>query len=425
MRSALLGLSFCLLVRPGVLLAADPAEDHLKKADELHAQGYFDRARAEYEAALRSAEDDWHILERLGCICFFKGEYQQAVEHFRQVIRLNPERKRLMLAYIALAHYHMRNYSDVVDTLADRGRLSLVDIEQMRILAKHPPYQIEAKSDQTVLPFLQLDPLPMVQIEVNSKSLSVFVDTGGVQLIVDPEFADDVGIHPVSQQQTKGFAGGKTGEVSFAMARSASLGDVTLKNVPVWILPTRCFSEDFGRTVDGVLGTEILMQFIPTIDYPNNRLILRLKNDKGLTEGIRRQAKACVPFILDGVHSMCAQCFINDVGPVLMNFDSGMADEEGASLKLSTAALAALGIEKPPLTEEGVGGAGTFRFGYVEVDTVRVGDLVRHEQKASYSADYEGSIGPFGFRSFGMVSHNFLKHYKWTIDFDRRVFLFE
>ena len=122
---------------------------------------------------------------------------------------------------------------------------------------------------------------------------------------------------------------------------------------------------------------------------------------------------------------MYAQCFINDVGPVLMNFDSGMADEQGASLKLSGAALAALGIEKPPLTEEGVGGAGTFRFGYVEVDTVRVGELVRHEQKASYSADYMGSVGPFGFRSFGMVSHHFLKHYKWTIDFDKRLFLFE
>ena len=178
MRSALLGLSFCLLACPGVLLAANAAEDHLKKADELHAQGYFDRARAEYEAALRLAGEDWHVLERLGFICFFKGEYQKAVEHFRQVIRLNPERRRLMLAYIAFAHYHMRDYSQVVDTLADRGGVSLIDIEQMRILAKRPPYQIEAKVDQTVLPFLQLDPLPMVQIEVNSKRFSVFVDTG-------------------------------------------------------------------------------------------------------------------------------------------------------------------------------------------------------------------------------------------------------
>ena len=425
MRSAILGLSFCLLVCPGVLLAADPAEDHLKKADELHAQGYFDRARTEYEAALRSAGDDWHILERLGFICFFKGEYEKAAEHFRQVIRLNPQRKRLMLAYTAFAHYHMRDYSGVVEALAERGGVSLIDVEQMRILAKQTPYQIESKADQTVLPFLQLDPLPMVQIEVNSKSLSVLVDTGGVQLIVDPEFADDAGIQPVSRQPTKGFAGGKTGEIAFAVVRSTSLGDVTLKNVPVWILPTRGLSADFGRTVDGVLGTEILMQFIPTIDYPNRRLILRLKNDRVLTEGIPRQAKACVPFILDGLHSMYAQCFINDMGPVLVNFDSGMADDQGASLRLSGAALATLGIEKPPMTEEGVGGAGTFRFGYVEVDSVRLGELVRREQKASHSADYEGKIGPFGFRSFGMLSHNFLKHYKWTIDFDNRMFLFD
>jgi len=407
------------------LVAAETADQYRKKADDLHAQGYFDGARTAYEAALRLAPDDPRIIERLGFIHFFKGEYAKAVECFHKVIEREPSKKKLMLAYTAFAHYHMRRYADAVATLENVGKLNLLNIEQVRLLAKEPPYRIECKSGTIVLPFLQMDPLPVIQIRVESKSLCVLLDTGGGQLILDSDFANENGIQVVSKQELKGFAGGKAGDVSFGLVRSVSLDDVTLRNVPVWILPTRRLSPGFVRRIDGILGTEILMQFRPTLDFPARRLTLRLKDKQHPAQSSAEPAKAGVPFIIDCLHYMYAQCRINDRGPVLMYFDSGLADDRGASLVLNGAALADLGIAKPSLTEEGDGGGGTHKYGYVDIHSVKVSELVQYKQKAVYSGGKGALLTPSGYKTYGLLSRNFLKHYRWTIDFDNRVFLFD
>ncbi len=407
------------------LVAAETADQSRKKADELHAQGYFEGARSAYEAALRLAPDDYRIIERLGFIHFFQGEYARAIECFHKVIGREPSKKRLMLAYTAFAYYHMRRYADLVATLEDVGKLNLLDAQQMRLLEKQPPYRIESKSSTTALPFLQTDPLPVLRIQVESKGLCVLVDTGASQLVVDSDFANENGIHAVSKQEVKGFAGGKASEVSFGLVHSVSLGDVTIRNVPVWILPTRRFSPGFVERIDGILGTEILMQFCPTLDFLGKKLTLRMKSKQYPAQSTAKPPKAKVPFVIDGLHYMYAQCWINDKGPVLMYFDSGLADDHGASLELNSAALADLQIAKPSLTEEGDGGGGTHKYGYVEIDSIRVSELVRHKQKAAYSGGSGAALTPSGYKTYGLVSHNFLKHYSWTIDFDNRVFLFD
>ena len=74
------------------------------------------------------------------------------------------------------------------------------------------------------------------------------------------------------------FAGGKQAEIGFARAASLKIGNVTLKEVPISILPTKRFSGGFAGgkyTIDGIVGTGVLKQFLATIDYPGERLILR------------------------------------------------------------------------------------------------------------------------------------------------------
>ena len=404
-----------------LLLPAGQAQ----QAEHAYTQGRFGPARAAYEAALEAAPDDHHATERLGFIHFFSGEYPEAIPLFRKVAEACPSRRRLMLAYVAFAQYLMRDYAGVVLTLEGLGHLSVLNIDQVRLLAEETPYQIKTNSDLAVLPFLQLDPLPVVEISVNSHKASVLIDTGAAQLVLDPEFADAAGIHPVSEQDVKGFAGGKVAPVSYGMARSVSLGDIALRRVPVWVLATRRLSPDFGRTIDGVLGTEVLMQFLPTLDFRDMRLVLRLRTDEHRAEVLGRHATARIPFIIDGIHCMYAPCFINGRGPVLMYFDSGMADDRGASLGLSGAGLDSLHLPRPTMSAQGVSGGGTHQFGYVDIDSIRVANLVRYRQIATY-AGLEGSLfAAPGYKTYGMLSHNFLKHYRWTIDFDDRVFLLD
>ena len=410
-------LSLCALRSPS---GADAEEPALKKVDGLYAQGQFDTARVQYEVVLARTPNDPHVIERLGFIHFFKGEYPRAIERFQEVIRLHPPRRRLMLAYTAFAHYHLRHYSQVVEIMGEVGNLNLLNAEQLRLLAAEAPYRIESKTRTATIPFLQVDPLPVIRIRVNSRPIDVLIDTGAAQLVLDPEFAREAGIGPVSRQGVAGAAGGKTAAVAYGMAGSVSLGRVSLRNVPVWILPTRGFSEGFGSTIQGILGTEILRQFLPTLDFPGKQLVLRPRGT-----ALRRTPRTLVPFLIDGIHYLYAPCVLNDGEPVLMNFDSGLADDQGAALDLSGAALGELGIPKPDLTHHGLGGGGAFTYGYADVDSVRVGDLVQRKIRATYTGREGHLVSPAGYKHYGLVSHNFLKHYRWTIDFDKRVFLFE
>jgi len=416
-------LALCLCVAPGIGQAQE--DERVKQADGAYEQGDFGRARPLYETALASAPESQHVLERLAFIRFFSAEYAEAIPDFRKVAELDPLKRRVMLAYVASAQYLMRDYAAAAATLEDVGDLNLLNAEQVRLLAEEPPYEVSATADQAVLPFLQLDPLPVVEIEVNSERISVLIDTGGAQLILDSEFADQVGVRPVSEHEVKGFAGGKTGSVSYGITQSVRLGEIELRRVPVWVLPTRRFSSDFGRRIDGILGTEILRQFLPTLDYIDRRLILRLKTEEHLAQVRSMEPKARVPFVIDGIHCMYAPCSINGKGPVLMYFDSGMADDEGACLSLMSAALEDLGLPKPARTEQGEGGGGAFHYGYVEIESVQVGELVHREQKASFSGTGASLLTAAGYKTYGLLSHNFLKHYRWTIDFDARAFLFD
>lgn len=423
-RNAVLNLIWSLMVCFSILLATQTWGQDMKKADDLYRQGCFDSARTEYETALKSTPDDYQLFARLGFICFFKGEYPKAVEYFQRSSKLGYPQQKLMLAYTVLAHYNAKHYSEVVAVMtAMGGTISGVNIEQMRLLAKRTPYRIESRTDTTIIPFEQVDPLPVIPIKVNSSNLHVMIDTGADQLIIDSEFAEENGIHPVSKQIVKGFAGGKAGDVSYGMVDEVSLGDMTIRDVPVWILPTRRFSEGSVRTINGILGIRELMQFVPTLDYPGKRLVLRLKDSAKPTG--TRGAQIAVPFIMDGLQSMYSQCSINNKGPVLMYFDSGLADDQGASLVLTGAALSDLGIPKPKITEQGIGGGGETKFGYVQIDSVAVSNMVQHKLKAQFQG-IEGTLeAAAGYKSYGLLSHNFLKHYRWTIDFDNRLFLFD
>jgi hypothetical protein len=416
-------------VQASTMFERNTMNESLTAADHLVAQGYLDSAKHEYEKLLESTPDNPDVIEKLGFVFFLKGQYREATERFSKVIELTSSKKRTVLIYTAFANYMMGDYAGAISALESAGspNVGVLNLEQLKRLQKQRPYQVQSSVHKQVIPFEMLDPLPVVRITVNSKALFVMIDTGGVQLVLDEKFAAENSIQPLSRQDVKGFAGDKTAAVSFAIADSLELGDITMRNVPVWLEPTRqlCPASEWGLTIDGVLGTEVLMQFLPTFDFPNRRLILRAKSGMGRAEVDAMHAKVKIPFVIDGIHNMYAQALINGKGPVMMCFDSGLADDRDASLCLWGAALRELGIPEPELTREGMGGGGPVKYGYVDIASVKVDKLVRERQRAVYANDERPLQGSAGFKTYGVISHNFLKHYSWTIDFDNRVFLFD
>jgi hypothetical protein len=174
----------------------------------------------------------------------------------------------------------------------------------------------------------------------------------------------------------------------------------------------------------------ILQQFLATIDYPENRLILRPRNKESqnsLNIEFAKVSTTEIPFVLSMTHLMICKGSINKREALSLLVDSGVADST-AALCLPKQTLDYLGISVPlteivPENEGGLAG-GDFSIGRFDVAKVSLGSLQQDR--------IEGICGLFPPQLYlgcefiidGLISHQFLKKYKMTIDFDSMKMVF-
>jgi hypothetical protein len=83
-----------------------------------------------------------------------------------------------------------------------------------------------------------------------------------------------------------------------------------------------------------------------------------------------------------------------------------------------------VGIPVPETTDSGVSGSGEqVTFGLFPIDTLGLGTL-RHHITGEYGALPPGSYWWEGFITDGLISHQFLRQYAWTIDFSEMEMIF-
>ncbi|KKL64442.1 hypothetical protein LCGC14_2165030 [marine sediment metagenome] len=115
--------------------------------------------------------------------------------------------------------------------------------------------------------------------------ICIFIDTGAAETVLDKRFAEELGVEIFFSRKGT-FAGTKKASVQFGKLNSITLGEFTIKNLPIAILPVRHFSELVfdGTKVDGIIGTILFYHFITTMDYVEGELILRRKNKNNLSK---------------------------------------------------------------------------------------------------------------------------------------------
>ena len=163
-----------------------------------------------------------------------------------------------------------------------------------------------------------------------------------------------------------------------------------------------------------VIGTGFLSRFLPTIDYPGGRLVLRPRDGEP-GDGVG------VPFRIAATHLMLVDGVLNDT-PMTFLVDSGLRDDHGAAFTAPAATLAAAGIPLPATApERGSSGAGdvTLELGRFPIPRLAVGSLVQEDLLGLY-----GAFPPGLEQIHGLVSHGFLRRYRWTIDFTRMTMRF-
>ena len=204
--------------------------------------------------------------------------------------------------------------------------------------------------------------------------------------------------------------------------------------MPVIILPTERFSAGFAKgqyPIRGILGTATLRQFLSTIDYGNEQIILRPRREdaqQALMSSFAGRRVTAMPFALAATHLMMAKGQLNDRDNLTFFVDSGLADEGGAAFIAPIQTLKYVGIPVPETeVREGIGGGGGtgYATGYFGIEKLGLGTCIQTDSLGEYGTTRPESYWALGFIQDGLISHNFLRQYdSWTMDFTNMVYYF-
>ena len=276
-------------------------------------------------------------------------------------------------------------------------------------------------AETTVIPFSRdnfiEDLMPAVPIEIDGKPFLGHIDTGGDFVAMSPRMAAGMGI-PVREIGT-GFANDRETTVSMGIIGSMRLGDAVLANVPVAVLPALTGVAQGQKIEDMIiLGTGILRQFLSTWDNREDRLILSPRSEPASREAHLRMLPPGgreMEFFLHGDHYLLANGSLGGRSVVFF-VDTGLVaiDPRGrqASLGMTAGALAAWGIDEKQATD-----------GFVDFeDPITLGPVSRAGGAIKV-------MGPKHDRVWNdmpveaLLSFGFMKHFIWTLDFDRRLWI--
>ena len=208
--------------------------------------------------------------------------------------------------------------------------LNVAKLESFKGQTLRSPWQRK----NTRLKFLKTDPLPVVSVRVNSgDEVTFFIDTGCSEVALDTDFARELGVPQFGVVQGT-FSGGEHADVHQSRIESLTLGDWTIKNLPVATLALRQLSKDLGvKRIDGCIGTNLLYHFLATIDYPHGELVLRRKTAKNLKQFAAASSGKSVaaPFWIASDHFMVGWGRVETILPALLFVDTGLA---GAGVKV-------------------------------------------------------------------------------------------
>ena len=386
------------------------ADPRIQAAKAAHTAGDFVRAR---ELALEVVADGDPSLEALRGLAeleYLLGHYDAAEALLRRVVEDADRNAAARIdAEVALALVYLQTNRFAETRTLFTGLDGAIDLplwELMKSFGDEPPYRIDWGGEGAVsLPFIQTTTweLPCVRIQVNGLEVDARIDTGGELLTLSPDVAGALGVEAVASAEGV-FAAGARGEIGYGRVDTVRVGPLAVQAVPVAVMALE----------RPVMGTGFLRQFLATVDYPREELLLRPRSSR-VPGGVE------VPFALAASHLVLARGSLEGREALTFIVDSGLEDEGGAAVAAPQTTLDLVGIPVPPLTEEvGESGAGrlSLRYGRFPVRRLALGALEHHSTSGVHGIfpDLWTDIG--GITVHGIVSHGFLRRYGWTLDFD-------
>lgn len=389
----------------------------LEAADNALKAGKFAEAEKLYAKTLSADPKSQQAALGLARVALFANRLADAEKWSKKAIELKPDDKTAKLA-LAEVYYRRDDFQRAAPLFRAAEREPVArKLESFNT----KPYDVRNRELVGHLKFLQTDPLPLVQVLVNgSGPVNFLIDTGGGEVIVDTEFAKEVSV-PQFGVETGAYAGQRNAPLNNGRIDSLILGGLEVRNLPVRILDTRRYAAvAHGKRIDGILGTVLLYHFLATIDYQADELVLRPRKKSSLLSFERVAAaekQIVVPFWMAGDHFILAWGRVNQVAPLLLFVDTGLA---GLGFTAPRSTLEAAGIKLPEdqSSEKTAARPSAVRF---TVNQLALGEAVEKNIGGLFGV-FEGELA--GIRIAGLISHQFFRPYALTLDFTgMRLFL--
>jgi tetratricopeptide (TPR) repeat protein len=411
---------------------SQPNQREIDSANRLFEVGKFAEAGELYARIEAQNPKDYSAILQLGRLALLSNRLDDAQKWLEEAIALQPgdDDAKVMLAE---AFYRRDDFQKAAASLngveANTNKLIIaqyptLNVAKLESFKGQTPYELHGDGQATSLKFLNTGPLPVVSVRVNGgDEVTFFIDTGGSEVVLDTDFARELGLPQFGEVQGT-FSGGEHADVGQSRIESLALGDWTVKNLPVATLALRQLSAGLGvKRIDGIIGTTLFYHFLATLDYPHGELELRRKTAESREEFAAASSdnSVAIPFWIASDHFMVGWGRVETMPPALLFVDTGLA---GAGVKLAESVIKEAGIKlEEDKAYEGAGGGGTLKIVPYTVRQLSFGDMREDDVAGLYDGPFPWE-NTFGFHLAGMVGHDFFKPYAVTFDFENmQIFL--
>ncbi len=123
------------------------------------------------------------------------------------------------------------------------------------------------------IPF-ESDGLMFIKVKVNNHAepLNFVFDTGASTAVLDETVAKEIGVKANYQQPAQGAAG--TEMYHIALSQKLHIQDITLADAHIVLVDLDQLSKRSNQKIDGIIGYNIMQQFVTQIDYDQQEIKL-------------------------------------------------------------------------------------------------------------------------------------------------------
>ena len=382
--------------------------------------GRFDPARAAFARVLAGRPGDATALAAFGKLALFADRTAEA-ESLLSLAVAAPDVDPTTLADLYAARLRLDRYAaaaEIAPQVNDQARVPMLER-----LAATPSYRVTSGPETARAPWSRGYPVPLLRVKLGGQSVLMAIDTGIQDLIVDPTYAR-IAEATLLPSRSFVFWNGERIAVQHAIVPRIELGGLRIEDLPAGVISLRKWSMQANpraEPVAGIIGLGLLRRFTPTLDYRAQALELRrpgVPYPSG--PGARR-----IPFEIWGESELTVYGSINGGRRMAMVLQTGIG---GCGVAAPSAVFDEVGV-KPGRISRAIKGAGNVLQGtpwtVVNVPSVAVGPLVRNKVRGWSGALDDAELWRYGVRRDAILSHDFFKDQRVTIDWEKRELVVE